>query len=389
MAKEIDGLEFNDEIEQNQNDQAIIEMIGVLQSLVNADLSDEATDAALSWYERRIDSKSAVRERLLYDLANLREAQALETAKKILSAAMTDVKEYRETDRVYAPIKEESLPDFADIKPRAWLIDQFLIAHELTLFNGQGGVGKSRLMLQIVAKLACGWEGTAWQSKDRQSHFSHNQDKKRVYIASWEDDGHEHARRLRTAIKRLGWIDYRPCQEKIKFVDLRADGRGPLWGVPPGQNLNTRAGLLPFGEVFLNQAKAFGPNLLVLDPLSAVFGGNENDRASVREFTSFFSRWANENKCAVLILAHPPKSGASYSGNTDWEGSPRGMWFLYREETKEDSQNESDRYKLEVTKLSYAAKPTPFSLELDQGVWIEQDLITRGGKTNGEFTSSF
>ena len=286
-------------------------------------------------------------------------------------------------NREYAPIKEESLSEWEDVEPREWLIDQLLPANELTLFTGRGGVGKSRLMLQIVGKLVCGWGGTPWQSKERQPDFSNNQDKRRVYIASWEDDKNEHKRRLFQAQGRLGWMDQGVFNRQVKFVDMRDDGRGPLWGVPPGKNSYARASLLPVGEVLLKQVAAFDPDVLVLDPLSATFGGNENDRAGVREFTTYLSGWANRHKCAIVILGHPPKSEATYSGNTDWEGSPRAMWFLEKDDRRDDKDGPA-RYRFDVTKLSYAAKPErPSCLELDRGVWIEQDTIS-GAKTNGK-----
>ena len=286
-------------------------------------------------------------------------------------------------NREYAPIKEESLSEWEDVEPREWLIDQLLPANELTLFTGRGGVGKSRLMLQIVGKLVCGWGGTPWQSKERQPDFSNNQDKRRVYIASWEDDKNEHKRRLLQVQGRLGWMDQSVFGKQVKFVDMRNDRRGPLWGVPPGKNSYARASLLPVGEVLLKQVAAFDPDVLVLDPLSATFGGNENDRAGVREFTTYLSGWGNRHKCAIVILGHPPKSDATYSGNTDWEGSPRAMWFLEKDDRKDDRDGPA-RYRFDVTKLSYAAKPErPRCLELDRGVWIEQDTIS-GAKTNGK-----
>ena len=288
-------------------------------------------------------------------------------------------------NREYAPIVEESLSEWEDVEPREWLIDQLLPANELTLFTGRGGVGKSRLMLQIVGKLVCGWGGTPWQSKERQPDFSNNQDKKRVYIASWEDDRDEYKRRLFQAQGRLGWMAEGDFAAQVKYVDMRKHRRGPLWGVPPGKNSYARASLLPVGDVLLKQVAAFGADVLVLDPLSAAFAGQEIDRAGVREFTGYISGWGNVNNCAVIILGHPPKSEATYSGNTDWEASARAMWFLKRDGQKDD-QGGPARYKFDVTKLSYAAKPErPRCLELDRGVWIEQD--TSGGNTNGKANS--
>ena len=370
-------LEFNDEIDPT--DKKIIAVCQHLQSLLDSDLSSDIIDQAEAFLKRQGD-KGEVIEQIKADLAEIRDTKDFDAAKaeKYLVDAVEAAKGATQADKDYAPVIEEDLEMWEDVGPREWLIDQFLPANELTLFTGQGGVGKSRLMLQIVGKLACGWGGTPFQAKER--HLSNNQDNKRVYIASWEDDRDEHKRRLLQAQRRLGWMEEGVFNRQVKFADMRNDGRGPLWGVPPGENSHARASLLPVGEVLLKQVAAFEADVLVLDPLSAAFGGNENDRAGAREFNTHLSGWANRNRCAVVILGHPPKSDATYSGSTDWEGAPRAMWFLEKDEQKD--QGAPARYKFDVTKLSYAAKPErPRHLELDRGVWIEQD---KKGASNEE-----
>ena len=69
----------------------------------------------------------------------------------------------------------------------------------------------------------------------------------------------------------------------------------------------------------------------MLDPLAAVFGGNENDRALTRPFLAHLNAWAARTGAAVLLVAHPPKTGAPYSGSTDWLGGVRAPWTLTTE----------------------------------------------------------
>ena len=71
--------------------------------------------------------------------------------------------------------------------------------------------------------------------------------------------------------------------------------------------------------------------MLIVDPSAAAYGSNENNRALVRAFVSDLDAWARDNNCAVLILSHPPKWAADYSGSTDWEASVRSMWTLRKE----------------------------------------------------------
>ena len=357
-------------------------MAAILQSLVDGDFSKEAMGAALSSDPGAIKDQGTLKAFVSTCLGAIRETDNVDAAGELFDQAINAVQGYQSRPK----ITPQKLPDLADIKPREWLIDRLFPAHELTLFTGRGGVGKSRLMLQIVAKLTCGWGGAAWQLKERQPMFSNNQAKKKVVYASWEDDVHEQARRLSQANKKLGWIDYGVFQEQTRFFDMREDDTGPLWGVLPDKSLNTRAALLPAGEELLSMTQEFGADVLVLDPLSAVYADDENIRARVRQFTNHISGWANRNECAVVILGHPPKSESKFSGTTGWEADPRAMWYLEKEKIK-DGQAEAARYLFEVEKLSYAPKPErPTFLDLDGGVWIEQDNTQTGAMTNGKET---
>ena len=113
--------------------------------------------------------------------------------------------------------------------------------------------------------------------------------------------------------------------------------------------------------------------LLVLDPGAGAFGGNENDRAAVREFTGYMSGWGVDNQCATLIIAHPPKSGETYSGSTDWLGSVRSLWNLGLRTTKLDDK-EVKYYSLTHEKSNYSLRQSEvFLAKGNYGVWQQTD----------------
>ena len=127
-----------------------------------------------------------------------------------------------------------------------------------------------------------------------------------------------------------------PAGGGLRMFDLA--GLGPLWG-PDAANghRDTRAVLLELGDALLRRAEAVRPRLIVLDPAAGTYGGNENDRAAVRAFLSWLGDAAARTGAAVLLGAHPPKSGdataganggASYSGSTDWRNAARALWTL-------------------------------------------------------------
>ena len=71
-----------------------------------------------------------------------------------------------------------------------------------------------------------------------------------------------------------------------------------------------------------------------------------------------WSAWAQRTGCAVLLIAHPPKSEADYSGSTDWHAASRAVWKLEQPER----DNGSNATKLECIKSSYGPLPTPYAL---------------------------
>ena len=92
------------------------------------------------------------------------------------------------------------------------MIPNWLPANEITIFAGRGGVGKSRMTLQIAQKVASGWPGYQWEQADTRpalkpiDYLQHGQ---KVVIASWEDDINEMSDRMHQNQKALGFAPYR------------------------------------------------------------------------------------------------------------------------------------------------------------------------------------
>ena len=118
----------------------------------------------------------------------------------------------------------------------------------------------------------------------------------------------------------------------LHFADMA--GRGPTWGpTRRGQHLDSRAGLLPAGELLRERAEDLKAKLVVLDPLAAAWLGNENDRSASAGVHGGLGRvGAGRRECGVLVLAHEPKTRESGpAGSTDWEAAARAVWSLSKE----------------------------------------------------------
>ena len=90
--------------------------------------------------------------------------------------------------------------------------------------------------------------------------------------------------------------------------------------------------------------EALDARLLVVDSLAGAYGGDENVRALVRAFCADWDKWTTDARCAVMLIAHPPKTpgvaGAGqvdrdYAGSTDWHGAARWRWTLDTADTGE------------------------------------------------------
>ena len=101
----------------------------------------------------------------------------------------------------------------------------------------------------------------------------------------------------------------------------------------------------PFFKELKRQAKEFfgtDGGVLILDTLSDVFAGNENDRSHVSQFVKYqLNRLGRDVGVTIIMLAHPAKGGSQngqgFSGSTAWEGAFRCRWELnYQKADKVD-----------------------------------------------------
>ena len=163
-----------------------------------------------------------------------------------------------------------------------------------------------------------------------------------------------------------------------------------MWGPGVGKHIQNTGDLLSAGEDLREICKDKEARLLVIDPLSGAFGGNENDRTAVYDFVSDFRRWGDEAQCAMLVIGHLPKSqegkAAGFSGSTAWEASARSMWKLEKKDVIEKKEKEGKGKKgkevkevetkhywaLEHTKSNYASLQSEIPLIKQKTGWFRQ-----------------
>ena len=238
---------------------------------------------------------------------------------------------------------------------REWLVAGWLPANRIAMLAGRGAAGKSQIALQlshaITVDLPAG-DTRAWFEGGPEIPGGQGA----VAFVTWEDDGDEILRRM---LSNPEYDHGAPEFDKnvggrFHFIDLA--GRGPLWA---GDSHRSYGELTPVGESLRAACQSLGTRLLVIDALSSAYAGNENERPAVRAFLSSWDRWARDNNCAVLLVAHPPKSDGQdsfYSGSTDWRAGVRSLLVLSR------PKGVADRAKLACDKLNSARTPDPIAL---------------------------
>ena len=258
---------------------------------------------------------------------------------------------------------------------REWLLPNWLPANTVTMFTGQGGAGKSWLTLQVICQITGGFLDLACLNPDVSTNTDPG-DPYNVVLATYEDEPAEIKRRLQALASGMSWVEETldTIKQHLYIVDMR--GIGSIWGPGAGNHISNTGDLLAVGESLRKVCEDNKARLLVIDPLSGTFGGNENDRTAVYDFVSSFRKWGDTAKCAMLMIGHLPKytdgKSAGFSGSTAWEASVRSMWMLsiQKSENNDGKKNGNDYWALSHMKSNYAPlQPTIPLVKSGTGWW--------------------
>ena len=260
---------------------------------------------------------------------------------------------------------------------QGWLIEKWLPRSCVTMLTGDGGVGKSRLALQLAWALSGDgqWLGEAGQMPSGGADYGMGFEPlgpSKIVYATWEDSPEQ----IRGRLYWLEQSDKVGNGQNFKIADMRA--RGHLWAATQH---NAVPGLTPAGVALRAAAEQHDASLLVIDTLGVANGASEIDRAQVGAFFADWAAWADENDCTVLLIAHPPKTpGVVYSGSTGMLGGVRAMWNI--ESVKRACQGDcgSPRsckcepayaYRLVNAKQNYSERTGAVWLTNKRGIWLE------------------
>jgi RecA-family ATPase len=246
------------------------------------------------------------------------------------------------------------------IPPRRWLIPDLVPAGTVTLLGGDGGTGKSTLALQLAAATATGGR---WLGREIAMPGP-------AMLATAEDDNSELHRRI-AGIANADGLSLADL-EHLHLVSLA--GADALLAA----QLPAKAGLAetPLFRRVEDEAARIGPAVIVLDTVADLFGGNEIDRAQVRQFVGMLRGLAIRTGAAVVLLAHPSvagmQSGSGLSGSTAWNNSVRSRLYLERIRD-EGFEPDPDARRLSVKKSNYAGTATEIMMRWRDGRFVADE----------------
>ncbi len=235
---------------------------------------------------------------------------------------------------------------------RVFIVPSWLAPGHVTMLSAEGGGGKTTLAVQLCMSTAL---GKPWLGIETTQATA-------LMLAAEDDDDELHRKVCRYA----GFIAVKKAELAGRlFLQGRVGMANQVLAHPKGKPPE----LLPLLAHIEEQAKAVGARLIVIDNAAQFFAGEENARAEVTAFVNALAGIARRLQAAVLLLSHPPKNGADYSGSTAWHASVRCLWTLRRAQEIDDEGNDfSDVLVLCRVKSNYAKPGEEIRLRWIDGI---------------------
>ncbi|MCI5060516.1 MAG: AAA family ATPase [Alphaproteobacteria bacterium] len=235
---------------------------------------------------------------------------------------------------------------------REWFVEGMIPHKAVTLLSGDGGLGKSLLMQQLLTSAATGkpWLGMEVMQCN-------------VFGLFCEDPNEELWRRQQDICNSYS-VKMKDCDS---FYWLSGVGIDPV--LMNFQN-GDQGSLTDLVDDMLHRLYAHGPMLFVFDTASDVFAGDENKRIHVRNFINkCLNKFVQANDATVILTSHPSRAGmydgSGISGSTAWNNSVRSRLYL----TRPDDEKNSNVRVLQMKKSNYGSVEQEVRVIWENGVF--------------------
>jgi RecA-family ATPase len=254
------------------------------------------------------------------------------------------------------------------VTPQEWLIEPWVpMDGQATLFQGDGGEGKSTIAQQLQSSCATELPWLGLRVKGCNSVGFYTEDRKKDLL------------RRQAAIDAAYGLDCRsPDSPHTMHLFPRRDFDNELIRF-------TRTGA-PEPTPFFYQVREVAldgrAKLVVLDVNVDLFGGAENERRQVRAFARQLNELAGVIDGSVFLTGHLSmagiKSEGGHSGSTDWNNAFRSRAYLGRPKGNAEGEDEPQANARLITrkKANFAPIGETIKLHWSRGVFLPDEFIS-------------
>jgi len=94
-------------------------------------------------------------------------------------------------------------------------------------------------------------------------------------------------------------------------------------------------------------------DLIILDPLIAFYGTDENNNSSARRFMQLFTEWANKENKTIIFIHHSTKNSTQSRGASAFVDAVRTVYELDKIRDNDGKEKESNKRIVKLTKDNY------------------------------------
>lgn len=221
-----------------------------------------------------------------------------------------------------------------EVPPRRYVIQALFLSSSLAGFTGPGAVGKSLLGQQACTAVAAGVPFLGMATTQGNAG----------YFTAEDDTRELHERQV--AICEAQKLKLSDLSGKLYLASMIELGDKALVRSGRNDQMTPTTLLGTLREAIVEH----GLTMVVLDNAGHFFGADENVRAHVVAFLGLLNKLALETSCAIVLISHPNKSGATYSGSTAWQNQIRVQAHL----SKPDNEPDSNIRELRLEKANYS-----------------------------------
>lgn len=185
-------------------------------------------------------------------------------------------------------------------EPLTWVLDNILLTGNVGFLVGAPGTGKTFLSLILGMTVCSGFSPL----EGLESGLPRGQ---KVIIVTAEDDGRVLHRRIRRIAREMFSFNDEQFLDNLFVVSAQGNDVRLLQDVG-----GVASSSMAFADL-LAMVQAVKPALVILDPLSRLFAGSENDNTRGTLFSSLLEQIAQKTGAAVLCCHHTNKGSAKDS----------------------------------------------------------------------------